>query len=196
MKEEPTYEFLDPPSASLSLDLPDADIILRSSDQVTFRVHKSLLVLSSPFFKDLLSLPQPPDGELVDGIPIVQLSERAGLLTSLVSFFYPIDPIVPDTYEKVFALLAACQKYDMVSIQSRMRAVFKRATFAGPVGVESFRAYAIASSMDLVPEMEDAAELTRKRPMTFDSLGEIVASFKGQALRDLLRYRKSKAVSQ
>jgi len=105
---------------------------------------------------------------------------------------YPINPIVPDSYEKVFALLAAFQKYDMESIQSRMRAEFKRTTFPEPVGVEAFRLYAIASSMDLVPEMEDAAERTRKHPMTFDSLGDAVASFKGQALRDLLRYRKSK----
>ncbi len=194
MKEEPTYQFLDPPTASLSLDTPDADIILRSSDQVPFRVHKMLLVMSSPFFKDLLSLPQPTDGELVDGIPVVQLSERAGLLTSLVSFFYPIDPIVPDSYEKAFALLAACQKYDMESIQSRMRAEFKRTTFPEPVGAEAFRVFAIASSMGLVPEIELAAELTRKHPMTLDSLGEAVASFKGQALRDLLRYRKSKPV--
>jgi len=146
--------------------------------------------MSSPFFKDLLSLPQPPDGELVDGLPVIQLSEGSGLLTSLVSLLYPIDPIVPDSYQKVFAVLAACQKYDMTLVQSRIRAEMKRGAFPGPVGAEAFRAYAIASTMDLVPEMEDAVHLTRNFPMTFESLGEALASFRGQALRDLLRSRK------
>ncbi|KAI9445828.1 hypothetical protein BJY52DRAFT_1177375, partial [Lactarius psammicola] len=98
--------------------MPDASIIVRSSDQVNFRVHKSVLAMSSPFFKDLLSLPQPPDDELVDSLPVIQLSEDADLLNSLIPLFYPIPPVVPGSYEKVFALHAACQKYDMVSVQS------------------------------------------------------------------------------
>jgi hypothetical protein len=88
--------------------MPDASIILRSSDKANFRVHKSVLAMSSPFFKDLLSLPQPPDDELVDGLHVVTLSEDAGLLNSLISLLYPIPPVIPSSYEKVFALLAAC----------------------------------------------------------------------------------------
>jgi hypothetical protein len=52
--------------------------------------------MSSPFFKDLLSLPQPPDDELVDGLPVVQLSENADLLNSLISLLYPIPPVIPE----------------------------------------------------------------------------------------------------
>ena len=63
--------------------MPEASIIVRSSDQVNFRVHKSVLAMSSPFFKDLLSLPQPPDSELVDGLPVVTLPEDASLLNSI-----------------------------------------------------------------------------------------------------------------
>src|SRR6266404_7424714 len=136
VKEEPTYEFLDPPSVPLSLDTPEANIVLRSSDQVTFRVHKSLLVMSSPLFKDLLSIPQPVYGDHIDGLAVVQLSESAGLLTCLISLLYPIDPTVPNSYAKVFALLAACQKYEMASIQSRIRSEAKLGVFPGPVGAE------------------------------------------------------------
>jgi len=146
--------------------------------------------MSSPFFKDLLSLPQPPDDELVDGLPVVQLSEDAGLLDSLISLLYPISPVIPGSYEKVFALLAACQKYDMVSVQSNIRAGIKVGTFPAPIEDEGFSAYAIASSMGLVPEMEHAAQLTLYYPMTFESLGEELRSFKGRALCDLVRYRK------
>ena len=151
--------------------------------------------MSSPFFKDLLSLRQPPNDECVDGLPFVQLSEDAALLNSLVSLLYPILPIIPGSYEQVFALLATCQKYDMVSIQSYIRAEIKRGTFPGPVDAQAFSAYAIASSMSLKLEMKHAALLTLGRPMTFESLREGLQSFKGQAIYDLIRYRAEKRAS-
>jgi hypothetical protein len=89
VKEEPKSESWDIPSVPLWLDMPEASIIIRSSDQVKFRVHKSVLAMSSPFFKDLLSLPQPPDAENVDGLPVVALPEDAGLLHSLISLLEP-----------------------------------------------------------------------------------------------------------
>ena len=146
--------------------------------------------MSSPFFEDLLSLPQPPDGELVDGLPVVQLPEDSGLMNCLISFLYPIAPTMPGSYEKVFAVLGACQKYDMASVQSYVRSEVKRGTFSAPVGAEAFHAYAVASSMGLTPEMESAARLTLGYPMTFESLGEGLRSFEGWALCDLVRYRK------
>ena len=125
--------------------------------------------MSSPFFKDLLSRPRPPNDELVDGLPVVQFPEGSGLLNGLISLLYPASPVVPSFYEKVFALLAACQKYDMESIQPYIRAEVKRGMFPAPAETESFCAYAIASSMSLIPEMEDAARLTLGCPMTFES---------------------------
>jgi hypothetical protein len=163
VKEEPTADSgkLAPPSAPLFLDVPDANFILRSSDQVNFRVHKGVLAMSSPFFKDLLSLPQPPLDELVDGLPVVDVPENADLLNSLVSLLYPVPPIISRSYKKVFALLAACQKYDMVSMQSYIREEVKRGYFSRPdTKSEFFGAYAIASSMGLDPEMERAARRT------------------------------------
>jgi hypothetical protein len=188
VNEDPTSEN-DPPFVPLCLDLPDANIIIRSSDQVDFHLHKSLLVLSSPSFKSLLS-PQPHVGEFIDGLPVVQLPEDADLVNSLVSLLYPIPSVIPSSYEKVFALLAACQKYDMASIQSHIRAEVIRGTFPSPVGIEAFRAYAITNNLGLIPEMESAARVTLSYPMTFESLGEVLQSFTGRALCDLVRYRK------
>ena len=145
--------------------------------------------MSSPFFKDLLSLPQPPHDKVVDGLRVVQVPEDADLLNSLVSLLYPIPRIKPGPYERVFALLSACEKYDMVSIQSYIRDEVKRGTFPAPAKAEAFSAYAKASSMGLIPEMEHAARLTLGQPMTFESLGEVLRQFKGLALCDLVRYR-------
>ena len=147
-----------------------------------------MLALSSPFFKDLLSLPQSPDKELIDGLPVVHMSENADLLNSLVSLLYPIPPIKPCSFKKVFALLAACQKYDMVSTQSHIREEVDRGSFPDINRCEAFTAYALASSMGLDPEKEDAASLTIGLPMSFESLGEELRSFKGSALCDLFLY--------
>jgi hypothetical protein len=171
------------------LDIPDANLIIRSSDLVDFRVHKLILSMASPFFKDLLSLPQPSDSETVDGLPVIPFQEDAKVLNSLISMLYPVCPVIPDSYDKVLHLLSACQKYDMVQIQSSIRAEVNRGGFPVPVGTEVFHAYAIASSKGLIPEMEKAARLTLDYPMTFESLGEGLRLFEGSALRDLARFR-------
>ena len=172
------------------LDVPDANLIIRSSDLVDFRVHRLILSMASPFFTNLLSLPQPSDGDSVDGLPVVTFTEDAEVLNSLVSMLYPVRPVIPDSYDKVLHLLAACQKYDMDPIQSSIRAEIRRDGSPAPVGAEVFRAYAIASSKGLVPEMEKAARLTLDYPMTFKSIGEGLRFFEGSALRDLARFRR------
>ena len=144
----------------------------------------------SPFFRDLLSLPQPSDGESVDGLPVVQLSEDAELLNTLISMLYPVSRVIPDSYEKVLNLLAACQKHDMVQLQSSIRAKVNRGTFPAPVGTESFCAYAIACNEGLIPEMEEAAHMTLDHPMTLETLGEALLVFDRSALRDLAHFRE------
>ena len=154
MNEEPTSGNSDPLFVSLCLNLPDANVILQSSDQVNFCVHKSVLATLSPFFEDLLSLPQPADDELVNSLPVVQLSEDAGLLSNFVSLLYcPQRSTKPSSYEKVFALYAACQKYDMVSIEQEVRDKVKLGRFPMLVKAQAFSTYAIVSSMRLSTEM-------------------------------------------
>jgi len=91
------------------IDVPDPDLILRSSDLVNFRVHIPVLTMASPFFKDLLSRSLPSDSEIVDGLPVVQLSEDSELLNCLISILYPVRMVIPMSYEKVLYLLATCQ---------------------------------------------------------------------------------------
>ncbi|KAH8985627.1 hypothetical protein EDB86DRAFT_3105670 [Lactarius hatsudake] len=169
------------------LNLPGADVILRSSDLVSFHVHKSILAISSPFFTDLFSLPQPPDGEVIGGLPVVQVSEDAELLHGLFTVLYPIPSAIPDSYEKALTLLAASQKYNMTTIMSTIRFEVGRRL---PATEASFRAYAIACSKQLIPEIETTARLTLDHPMTFEVIADALPLFEGSALSDLVRFRK------
>lgn len=55
------------------MDIHGADVIIRSSDNVVFRVQRVALSLFSPVFADILSIPQPESSR--DSLPIVPVSE-------------------------------------------------------------------------------------------------------------------------
>jgi len=167
-----------------------ADITIQSSDLVNFRVHKSSLSLSSSFFDDMFSLPQPLDNEVVDGLPVVRLSEDAEVLNSLLIMLYPIPSVMPNSYDKCLMLLAASQKYEMVGVQFRISTEIQSRHFPIPTAAAAFRAYAIASSGGLPSEMETLARLTLDFPMTFEYICDELPLFEGWALRDLIYFRK------
>jgi len=103
---------------------------------------------------------------------------------------YPVRQVPPNTYDKVLYLIAACQKYDMVTVTSAIRAEVNRGRFPAPVETEAFGAYAIASSKGLMAEMKNAARLTLNYPMTFETIGESLRLFDGWALCELALYRR------
>ena len=172
------------------LDVANADIVIQSCDFINFRVHKSVLTLSSPFFNDMFSLPQPSDQEAVDGLPVVRLSEDAEVLNCLLTMLYPISSMIPDTYDKTLMVLAASQKYEMDGVQSRIRAEIQSKNLSLTNGPATFHAYAIASIGGLSSERETLARLTLKFPMTFEYLCDGLPFFEGWVLRDLIRFRK------
>ena len=124
---------------------------------------------------------------MIDGLPVVDISEDAELVRSLITMLYPIPSEIPASYDRVLALLAAAQKYEMDAVQSSIRA---EVACRPPLKKEAFRAYAIASSSGLTPEMDMAALLTLDQPMTFEHLGDALRLFKGHALRKLANYRE------
>ncbi|KAI9441852.1 hypothetical protein H4582DRAFT_1935410 [Lactarius indigo] len=172
------------------LDISEADIVVRSSDCADFLVHKAILASSSPVFRDMFSLPQSPNSETVGGLAMVEISEDAELVRSLITILYPIPSEIPASYDRVLALLAAAQKYDMKAVQSSIRDELARRQPPVLDGAQAFRAYAIASSSGLIPEMNTAASLTLDYPMTFEHLGDDLRLFEGWALHDLSNFRK------
>ncbi|KAF8262356.1 hypothetical protein EI94DRAFT_1537445, partial [Lactarius quietus] len=128
-----------------------ADVILQSSDLVSFHVHKSILAISSPLFNDMFALPQPCDDKAGDGLPVIHVSEDSELLHGLLSVLYPIPFAIPDSHEKKFALIAALQKYEMTAVLS---AICSQLGQELTITEAPFLAYAIASSKRLIQEAE------------------------------------------
>ena len=77
----------------IALQYPDADIILRASDNSDFYVHKMMLSFASPIFKDMFSLPKVENAEgetddkplFLDGI---LKDDFHAFLTALSAFDY------------------------------------------------------------------------------------------------------------
>ena len=137
----------------------------------------------------MFSLPQ-PSNEIVDGLPVLHVSEDAELVRALLTVLYPIPSEIPVAYDRALSLLAASHKYDMPAVQSSIRAEVSHRKLMAETGEQAFRAYAIANKHGLSPETNTTAHLTLDYPMTFESIGSGLAQFEGWALHDLAAFRR------
>ncbi|KAA1477003.1 hypothetical protein DENSPDRAFT_844135 [Dentipellis sp. KUC8613] len=124
-------------------DDTDADVVLRSSDQVDFRVHKIILSLASPLFKDMFRVPQPPAGSTPstdpaissDGLPIVNVTEDAHTLEFVLRSCYPVRSPTFSKLSEVRLVLEASTKYEIDAVQAVAEAGLKAVVEEDPLGV-------------------------------------------------------------
>ena len=113
---------------NLLFNFPEADIILRSRDSYEFRVLKHCIVHSSPILREKLSLspdPQPRqnaslihaesnvEGTAANALDVVQLPVEGAILFSLLTYIFPVPPVLPSTVEPIMELLSVAQMYKM-----------------------------------------------------------------------------------
>ncbi|KAL1941195.1 hypothetical protein VTO73DRAFT_7407 [Trametes versicolor] len=98
--------------ASAPFDRDDADLILRSSDNIDFHVHRVILTLASPVLAGMFSIPQPP--VIGSGRPVVNVSEDGEALDVLLRICYP-EPPDPrlKSLDLICRVLGAAMKYKM-----------------------------------------------------------------------------------
>ncbi|EED85528.1 predicted protein [Postia placenta Mad-698-R] len=140
--------------ASSPFDRTDADVILQSSDEVQFRVHRVILALASPVFADMFGLPPPraPDGTTMEAIQTVYITESSHVLRILLDMCYPVTNVQFSSLDDVHAVLKAAVKYDM----SKVIALAYRAlsTF---ISKSAMRVYAIACQLGAEDVAREAA---------------------------------------
>ncbi|KZW02804.1 hypothetical protein EXIGLDRAFT_730915 [Exidia glandulosa HHB12029] len=95
-----------------ALDIPDADIVLRSSDQQLFKANRQALAYHSAVFRDMFSLAGHDGHE-----EMVDMSESATCLAVILTMCYPLDepPVDFATLEAdlVLECYEAAGKYGM-----------------------------------------------------------------------------------
>ncbi|KAF7314944.1 BTB domain-containing protein [Mycena indigotica] len=100
----------------------DGNIILQAGN-TQFRLYKGILAARSPIFRDMLALPQPPEAELVDGCPVVEMHDDSAELAIFFSAIFIPQYFAPfpneTTFDKLYACLHISHKYDVEYIYRR-----------------------------------------------------------------------------
>ena len=129
---------------------PDADIILRAPGppKCDFRVHKLVLSLASPVFKDMFSLPQPTSDDSrrsrksgVGEMEIIEVTDPADALDIVLRMIYPFPPPSLDgSFDTLVDCLDITEKYDIKGAKSQLYSTLARTSATQPL-----RAYATAA---------------------------------------------------
>jgi len=146
----------------------DGDIILRASQEPVlthdFRVHKFILSLASPVFKDMFTFSQPLDQTHNDqpDTPVVHVSDSPQILDTILRFVYPgVDLPTFTDLSTVSALLSAADKYNIRSMRPALRGALKSC-----IDIEPFRVYIVACRFGLWAEARAAARVLTSKTIT------------------------------
>ncbi|KAI0698272.1 hypothetical protein BC835DRAFT_1269263, partial [Cytidiella melzeri] len=110
-------------TANAPFNLPNADVVFRTADNVDFHLHKNILSIASPFFNDMFSLTQPSKAKIQttlsdEHIPITENSET---VDGLMRLLYPIaDPPLTDRV-LIEQMLEAALKYQLEAATDTLR---------------------------------------------------------------------------
>jgi hypothetical protein len=163
---------------NLLFDYPEADVILRSRDSYEFRVLKLYIVNISPILGEKLLLSPNPHPETTasvksnvertaaNALSAVQLPIDGAILLSLLTYIFPVQPILPSTIEHVMELLSVAQMYkiDVVLTHIRMHIAQQEPPFIREE--TAFQIYFLSLKYGLRTEALQAARCT----LSFSSL--------------------------
>lgn len=162
----------------------DGDLILQTSDDVDFRVHKLILRKASPTFDNILSLPHPsPEHaaaeDYIDGIPVISVTESSDTMDIFLRYCYPT--VVP-TFDlpDFLPLFRAGKKYEADVVIENVLIQFRRRFCSHKAFC--VRAFVIACHLGLQEETKCAAKTSLSIPgyqitqMRFKELDLVPAS--------------------
>lgn len=137
-----------------AFDWPDGDIILRATHRANsrdFRVHKLLLSLTSPVFRDMFQLAKPSSS--ASTVDIIDMADPPRAVEVILRLIYPsVDPPVISDLTLLSEVLAVAEKYGMAVARSRFRRYLVE--FAK---TEPLRVYGLAYRLGFEGEMKIAS---------------------------------------
>ena len=167
-------------------DDTDADIILRSSDQVDFHVYKVILSKASPVFKVMFS------DTTLNSRTIVDLPESSKTLAALLTSIYPIIPELETDEERSLndhlAAISAVKKYDMALASFHLLQDFEDSAYVKDSPVEAF---CVAYALELREAAQIAAKASLKHRLSLDDIGNELRHTNGPALFQLWQFHRA-----
>ncbi|VDC02995.1 unnamed protein product [Peniophora sp. CBMAI 1063] len=170
----------------------DADVILRSSDNVDFRSYRIALKLASPIFETMFALPTPQRGsggdEQKDGIAVVCMAENEKALRMLLSLCHANVEMALDTLDDIATAVQLASKFELQNARIAIRLLLREFASTDPE-----RVYALAWAMQSRELVLRAAEKSLSSPLILPKRAETsVPEFhdiSAHALRQLITFQ-------
>ena len=193
---------------NLLFNFPEADLILRSRDSYEFRVLKLYIIHSSPILGEKLSLlhnTQPdlgasasPAESNVEGtaaklLGTIQLPIEGATLFSLLTYIFPVTPVLPSTVEQIMELLSVAQLYKMDAVLAHIRIHISQQEPPFIREDTTFPVYSLALKHGLRTEALQTARYTLNFPsLTIEDLAkeETLDMMPGAFLHELWKYHQ------
>ncbi len=190
-----------PPGPVVSLedllfDYPGADVILRSSDLYDFRVLKMYIFHASPVLGERVlasdsGSPTVFTETAAASLPVVQLSDSGAVLISLLTYVFPVQPILPSIVEQTMELLSAAQKYKMDAVLTHIRNHIAQQHPPFIREENSLYIYSLAQKYGLRQELLQAARCTLRLPtLVIEDLDKKLELMPGAYLHELWKYHQ------
>jgi hypothetical protein len=177
----------------------DADIILRASRCEVprkFRVHKVILSIASPVFKDMFAIPQPiPEARFArDTIPVIDVDDTPEDLEDFLRMIYPFGFPAVLTLDEISRAIAIFDKYQVQGESlSPLRSLLVSPEF---LKNEPIRVYSLACGWGFKREADLAAPYTSFHDVLASARVEDVQQMTGMEYRRILilsRERQAKS---
>ena len=176
--------------ANILFDYLGADVILRSQDSYHFRVPKIYIENSSPILGELIRKVVNTSGaaNALASLPVVQLPKRGEIIHCILTFIFPVIPLLPSTPEEAMELLSEAQAYQMGPVLSQIRDRIAR-HYPQPTHLEPvLRIYSLAQKYRLRPEALQSARAILKYPITIEEFDDKLDIMPGTSLYELWKY--------
>ncbi|TFY56452.1 hypothetical protein EVJ58_g7636 [Rhodofomes roseus] len=155
-----TTDCADLPQFKAPYDRTDGDVILRSCDNISYRVHRIILMMASPVFADMFNLPQPSESPVtaadqltVSPPAVVDLTEDGKTIRGLLDACYPFGDPILDDLDTARSVLEAAMKYEFAKATR-----FSERKLQAFVTREPLRVFAIACRLNFEEMAKSAAE--------------------------------------
>ncbi|KAI5479011.1 hypothetical protein MNV49_004415 [Pseudohyphozyma bogoriensis] len=190
------------PQISSKFNAADADVILVSSDEIHFKVHRTNLIAGSPILKDLLEVSSTNfNSETVK----VEMSESSNELLQLLPYFYPsLVPPKKVVLPGVWTLVKLADKFEVYRAFDALALGFWEVISEKNVSLQNIvAAFVFASQLNYAFLRTLSFNAILKTPSTWDALSstlyEIQESFDVSAHRTRLvtaRIKRKSEVTQ
>jgi hypothetical protein len=186
---------------TLTFDTPGADLIIRSRDSFNFRILKVYVIHISSILSERVSkfsdswsctptiaADVEPDVDAAS-LPEIKLSERGAIIFSLLSYIFPVTPILPATTGSTMELLSVAQKYKMDVVLTRIRNHIAEQDPPFIREETAYDVYSLAQRYGLRKEALQAARSTLTlSPLTIEGLKDELDMMSGACLHELWKY--------